>query len=98
MRSLVVGAVFALASIIGFFVQPQQAMHSYLIAFMLTLGLTLGSMAWLMVWHLSGGSWGVPIRRILEAAIATLPLMIVAWIPIAIGVHANYAWSHEAGK
>jgi hypothetical protein len=98
MRSLVVGAVFALAGIIGFFIEPRQAMHSYLIAFMLTLGLTLGSMAWLMVWHLTGGSWGVPIRRILEAAIATLPLMIVAWIPIAIGMHSNYGWAQEAGK
>ena len=93
MRSLVVGGVFALASIVGFIVEPKQAIHSYLIAFMLVLGLSLGSMAWLMVWHLTGGSWGVPIRRILEAAVATLPLVIVAWIPLAIGVHANYSWS-----
>jgi len=94
MRALIVGGVFGLASIIGFFVEPAQAMHSYLIAFMLVLGLSLGSMAWLMVWHLTGGSWGVPIRRILEAAIACLPMLIVAWIPIAIGVHTNYEWSH----
>jgi len=102
MRALLVGGVFALASMVGFLLEPQQAMHSYLVAFMLALGLTLGSMAWLMVWHLTGGSWGVPIRRILEAAIATLPLLVVAWIPVAIGVHLNYAWSqsavHEAGK
>src|ERR1043166_6052596 len=98
MRALAVGGVFALASIIGIFIEPQQAMHSYLVAFMLTLGLTLGSMAWLMVWHLTGGSWGVPVRRILEAAVATLPFLALAWIPLAVGVHANYAWSHESGK
>ncbi len=93
-RSLIVGGVFALASIIAFIVEPRQAMHGYLIGFMLVLGLSLGSMAWLMVWHLTGGSWGVPIRRVLEAAISCLPLLIVAWIPLAIGIHANYEWSH----
>jgi hypothetical protein len=98
MRSLIVGGVAAILAIIGFVISPQQALHSYLAAFMLTLGLSLGSMAWLMVWHLTGGSWGVPIRRILEAAIATLPLLVVAWIPIAIGMHAIYPWAHAAEK
>ena len=91
-RSLGVGIVFLIASVVGFFIEPKQAMHSYLVAYMMVLGLTLGSLAWLMVWHLTGGSWGVPIRRILEAAIACLPLLIVAWIPIAIGMKLNYPW------
>src|SRR4051812_1615159 len=96
MRSLIAGVVFLVVAIVGFVIEPKQAMHSYLVAFMLALGLSLGSMAWLMVWHLTGGSWGVPIRRILEAAIACLPMLIVAWIPLAIGIHANYGWANNA--
>lgn len=94
MRALLVGVVFAIASIIGFVLEPDQALHAYLAAYMLMIGLSLGSMAWLMVWHLTGGAWGVPIRRILEAAICTLPVCFVGWIPIAIGVHRMYAWTN----
>lgn len=93
-RSLIVGAVFAIAAIIGFVIEPVQALHSYLIAYFLVLGLTLGCMGWLMMWHLTGGTWGVPIRRILEAAVATLPLIFILWIPLAFGAKLIYPWTH----
>ncbi len=94
-RALLGGAVLLIPTIIGFIIEPRQAMHSYLLAFMFCLGLTLGAMALLMTWHLTGGGWGVGIRRILEAAMGTLPMMAAAFIPIVIGayVHVNYPWS-----
>jgi hypothetical protein len=95
-RALIVGVVFALATIVGFIVDTSHSLHAYLIAYMLCLGLTLGSMAWVMVWHLTGGDWGVPVRRLFEAAIGTLPMMIIAFVPILIGIHKNYIWSQPA--
>ena len=59
------------------------------------LGVALGSMALLMVQHLSGGAWGVVIRRPLEAAVSTLPAMAVLFLPIALGMHSLYQWTHE---
>ena len=73
-RALLVGVVFAIAAVIGFIVEPQQAMHSYLLAFMFCIGPTLGAMSLLMIWHLTGGDWGVGVRRIWEAAVGTLPM------------------------
>ncbi len=95
-RAFLVGAVFAIAAVIGFIVEPRQAMHSYLLAFMFCLGPTLGAMALLMVWHLTGGDWGVGIRRIFEAAMATLPMLAAAFVPIVIGayLHMNYPWAN----
>src|SRR6185437_9569034 len=95
-RALLLGVVFAIAAVIGFVIEPDQALHAYLTSYLLISGLTLGSMAWLMIWHLTGGAWGVPIRRILEAAMCTLPVIIVGWIPIALGVHTLYGWSNPA--
>jgi hypothetical protein len=94
-RALLVGVVFAVLSVIGFIIEPRQASHSYLLAFMLSIGLTLGSMAMLMVWHLTGGDWGVPIRRMFEAAAATLPMMAAAFIPVVLTayLHVNYPWA-----
>ena len=95
-RALMVGVVFAILGVIGFAIEPRQAFHSYLLAFMLCLGPTLGSIALLMVWHLTGGDWGVPIRRIFEAATATLPMMAAAFIPVVLSayLHMNYPWAN----
>jgi len=94
-RALLLGLVFTAATIAGFILEPAQALHSYLLAFMFCLGLTLGSMGLLMVWHLTGGDWGVMIRRILEAAMATLPMLAVAFIPVLLSAyfHLNYPWA-----
>jgi hypothetical protein len=72
-------------------------MRGYLIGFMLWIGLSLGCMALLMVQHLSGGLWGLSIRRILEAASKGLPLMLVLFIPLALGRHHLYEWMSGEG-
>ncbi len=92
-RALIVGVAFGIACIIGLIFSPEHFLRGYLIAYLWIWGLTLGSMAVLMLYHLTGGAWGYVTRRALEAATRTLPLIAIAWIPIAIGVHKLYAWS-----
>ena len=77
--------------------QPEQLMRGYLIGYMLWIGLSLGCMALLMVQHLSGGLWGLSIRRILEAASKGLPLMLVLFIPLVLGRHHLYEWMNDVG-
>jgi hypothetical protein len=92
-RALIAGA-FALAiSAFGGLFNPSQFFFSYLMSFMLWLGVALGCLALMLVHHLSGGAWGVVIRRILEAATRTLPLVAVMFVPIALGVQVLYIWS-----
>ena len=67
--------------------------QAYLVAYTFWMGLVLGSLALLMVQHLSGGAWGVVLRRPFEAAVRTLPYMAVLFIPIALGMHSIYEWS-----
>ena len=93
---LVVGVLGALACVAGYVMQPEQFLRGYLIGFMLWLGLSLGCMALLTVQHLSGGLWGLSIRRILEAASKGLPLMAVLFIPLALGRNHLYEWMTNA--
>ncbi len=67
--------------------------RSYLVAYLFWLGITLGSLAVLMMQHLTGGRWGLVIRRILEAGTRTLPLMAVAAIPILLGMRSLFIWA-----
>ena len=67
--------------------------RAYLIAYLFWIGITLGSLALLMMQHLTGGRWALVIRRILEAGTRTLPLMAVAALPVVAGMKTLYSWS-----
>jgi hypothetical protein len=92
-RSLIVGLVFGVVAVILAFSQPQQFYRAYLLGFMLWLGVALGSMAILMIRHLTGGGWGMVIRRILGAAMRTVPLLAALFIPVILGMHKLYIWA-----
>lgn len=87
-RASAVGIVGLVACGICFFLYGDQYgdrfFHSYLIAFMFVLGLSLGSLGLLMLQHLTGGHWGIMTRRPLESATRVLPLVAVFFLPIAI--------------
>ena len=92
-RALIVGCLFAVPSIIGWVLEYDQFYRSYLLGYMLCFELTAGSMALLMLYHLTGGAWGTVIRRVLEAAMQNIWLIVLLFAPIIIGVHRLYPWS-----
>ena len=88
-----VGGAALVLSIVGAFMKPDEFYRSYLFSYMLVLGLTLGSLGLLMLQHLTGGRWGIVIRRPLEAASRNVPLALVMFIPIVLGMKSLYsAW------
>src|SRR5579862_2190001 len=93
-RSLIVGVVFGIAAIVLAVMRPDEFYRGYLLGFMCWLGVALGSMAILMIRHLTGGGWGMVIRRILGAAMRTLPGLAILFIPMVIAVlqHRIYPW------
>ena len=90
---LLAGVVALVLCAIGAFFSPAQFFQAYLWSYMFVLGLVLGSMALVMLQYLSGGAWGIVIRRIGEAAFRTLPLVAVLFVPIAIGIPWLYPWA-----
>src|SRR5215467_987303 len=91
---LLAGAAGAVVSLIGLFMNPTQFFQSYLMGYMFVLGLTLGSLAFGMVHQLSGGAWGVVIRRQMGAASRVLPILTVLFLPIMVGMPYLYVWTH----
>src|SRR5256885_11556356 len=83
-RAYFVGGVALLVSIFGAVRAPELFFPSYLMSFLLILGLTVGSLGLLMLQHLTSGHWGIIIRRPLESATRALPLMVITFLPIAI--------------
>ena len=77
----------------GAFVGREQFFRSYLVGYLLWLGVALGAMAFLMLHHLAGGRWGFAIRRLLEAAAGTLPLLAILFVPLLFGIKDLYSWA-----
>jgi hypothetical protein len=88
---LVVGGIAALMAIFGLMRSPADFFHSYIFSYMLVLGLTVGSLGLLMLQHLTGGIWGIVIRRPLEAASRNIVAMLILFIPIVMGMKYLYS-------
>ncbi len=95
-RSLVIGVIGLAAAAAGALVNPGQFFHSYLLAFLFWLAAALGGLALMMLQHLTGGGWGVVLRRIFEAAARTLPFMALFFLPLVFGLRDLYPWTDTA--
>src|SRR5689334_15625739 len=93
-RAAAVGGAGTLLMLVGLFVSPFQFYQSYLWAYILIIALTLGPLAWLMLQYLTGGAWGIVIRRPCEAAARTIPWVALLFLPIFFGIRNLYPWSH----
>jgi hypothetical protein len=90
--------------LVGWLVQPTVFFRSYLWAFNFFLGIALGCLVLDMLQFLTGGAWGLVLRRLLEAVSRTLPVLAVLFVPLAIGfflpaddgLRDIYIWANPA--
>jgi hypothetical protein len=93
MGGWLIGGVALIAALFGAFTSPDKFYQSYLFSYLLVLGLTLGSLGLLMLQHLTGGNWGIIIRRPLEAATQNIWLVLLMFVPVVAGMSSLYgAW------
>jgi hypothetical protein len=90
------GIVGLIGCLIGWITAPQEFFRSYLVGWLVWFAVEAVSLLWLMIHFLSGGKWGYPLRRALEAAAGTLPLLALLFIPIFFGLGELYPWTHPA--
>lgn len=92
-----VGAFGLLASVIGYFLNEdlhEQFFFSYLVSFTFFTGISLASVFMVMFHHITKSKWGVVIRRIPETFGSYIWIWALAVIPLLIGMHDLYHWSH----
>src|SRR6185503_21137720 len=92
-RAMAVGVAGLALCGIGLFLDPVQALRSWLFAFLFWVGVAIGCQSILMIQHLTGGLWGLTIRRILEAGSRTLRYAWVLFLPLAFGLPHVYVWA-----
>ena len=92
-RALILAVVGLVAGGAGAVLNPDQFFRSWLVGFLLCLALTTGSLALLMLQHLSGGQWGLIGRRIFEAASRNLPVVMLFFLPLLFRMPSELHWA-----
>lgn len=92
-RVLLFGGGALVVSLVGAFLDPTQFFRSWLLAYLFWIALPLGAFGFVCLHNMTGGAWGFVIRRILESAAATMPLVAVLFLPVLLGVQHLYPWA-----
>jgi hypothetical protein len=99
----IAAGVLIAISVIGFILAANSAdkiaktafMRAYLVGFMWCLGGSLGCLALLMIQHVTGGKWGLVMRRLFEAGSRIIWFAAILFIPLAIAcktLEGFYPW------
>ena len=93
---LVAGLLGLLLCVLGFFINQGAFYRAYLVGYLFWVGTAVGCLCLIMIHHLTGGMWGLVIRRILEAASRTLKFAPVFFLPVLLGLRHIYPWADQA--
>ena len=85
----------AIASVLGYFIDPDQFYFSYLTSFTFYASIALGCLFFVMVHHITRSEYGVVLRRIPETYASFIYIFAILFIPILIGVETLYLWTDE---
>jgi hypothetical protein len=85
-RALLGGLIGLGLCLLAAVVSPSHALRAYLVAFTFWLGIALGCLVLLMLQHLTGGVWGLVLRRIFESGARTLGLLTLLFLPLLLGL------------
>lgn len=82
--------------IVGALIDRGAFFPAWLCAVIFWLSLPLGAVTLVLVHDLTGGRWMATARPTLDAAIATMPLASIAFLPVLAGLGYLYSWSRPA--
>jgi hypothetical protein len=94
-NALVAGAAGLAVCGLGALFGPAYFFRAYLVGYQFWLGVALGCLVILMLQYLTGGRWGLLLRRLLESGARTLLLLAVLFVPVLLGIPWLYRWFQE---
>jgi hypothetical protein len=72
---------------------PADGMRAWLYAFLFWSGVALGCLSLTLIHNLTGGMWGLAIRRLMEAGTRTFPALAVLFLPLVFSLRTLFVWA-----
>jgi hypothetical protein len=92
-RALIVGGAGLVVSLVAWLIWPDQFLPAYLVGYDFWVGIALGCLGLTMLHHLTGGSWGLPVRRPMESGGITIVGLAPLFLPLYLGLPRLYEWA-----
>ncbi|MEA2490955.1 MAG: hypothetical protein QOH21_2747 [Acidobacteriota bacterium] len=94
--ALIIGIIGLAIAIAGYFISgPEEFFRAWLSPFVFWFFIPAGALGILCLQYVTGGEWGVLIRRPLGAAARTIPLFLLFGLPVVLGLQHIYVWANE---
>lgn len=90
---LIALAVWAVLAVL----EGAPAFQGWLVGFLFVSGLSLGSLATVLIHRLTAGRWGPAFAPELEPAARTTPLLCLYALPVVVGAGLIYSWAMAPG-
>ncbi len=92
---LMVGIAMLVISVVGWTLDANRFYFAYLIGWVFCLSIAVGAQFFVLIQHLTRAGWSVVVRRIAEALVWSFPLLAILSIPVLLGMHDLYHWTHH---
>ena len=95
MLPMAIGVAGLVVSAVGWVTDSHSFYFSYLIGWAFCLSIAVGAYFFVIIQHLTKARWSVVIRRIPETLMWSFPLLAILGIPVLLGMHDLYHWTHH---
>ncbi|MCB1739027.1 MAG: hypothetical protein KDK91_01555 [Gammaproteobacteria bacterium] len=85
----------ASAIVVSAVLWPEQVAVGWLIGLVVTISVSVGSLAWLQIHCLTGGRWGVALRPVLVPAACCTPVLALLFMPLLMYLPGLYQWADD---
>lgn len=91
--ALVAGVAGVVVCLVGLLLDRDYFFRAWLVGWTYWMGVALGCLALSLLHHLTHGDWGLVLRRTMEAATRTLPVLLILFVPLVFGLKDLYEWA-----
>ena len=95
-RALLIGVVGLVGCTAGLILAPRETLAAWLVAWLGWGSIPIGALAVLMLVALIPGTWRTLYARPLVIGATLMPLVLVAVVPLLVGLDALYPWTSPA--
>jgi hypothetical protein len=78
----------------GYASDAKRFAFSYLFAITVVMTVSLGTLFFVVVQHISAAHWSVPVRRVAEFFVGAIPVMVVLFLPLFAVMQHFPQWEH----
>ena len=95
-RALMIAVLFTVTAVVLAFLEGSMDhfYRAWVVGLVLTFGFSCGGLLLLMLQYVTGGKWGLLLRRPFEAMSRTLPLVFIYWLALGFMLKRLYMWAN----